>query len=219
MTRTLVLAVALSLAPLACSQGASTTPRANATEARSAARTSLRADLARHRSEQIERLAAYADARQFPHNYGRPTATHIFRDGAGRLCAVANLVHGDGRDDLVEATVRTQNDLAVADVHDGPMLEWIETSGLTQEELVRIQLPAPPLVHERPRQERFAKPPPEIARAADADEARMNARVVEHIAEVRRELAVDTDKSLDIATERLLAKRSVVATVARLARL
>jgi hypothetical protein len=169
-------------------------------------RAALRADLARQRALQIERLGAYAQAGQFPHNYGQPTAAHIFRDDDGRLCAVANLVHRDGRDDLVDATVHDHNDLAVADVHDGPMLAWIESSGLTQEEVVRIQLPAPRLVRHAPQ----APPERDIAQKSD-DESRMKEAVVRHLEQVRRELLADTDKSLDAATERLVLRKAMVA--------
>src|SRR5438128_2403343 len=105
----------------------------------------LRTRLAAHRAQQIERLHAYAVAGQFPHNTTSPTPVHIFRDADGRYCAVANLVHQDGRDDLVAATVRENNDLAVHDVHGGQMMDWIVESGLTQDELERIQFPSKPL--------------------------------------------------------------------------
>jgi hypothetical protein len=130
----------------ACSSPPSAVDRrqpALGTPAPSIDRGSVRANLAVHRAEQIARLHAYAEAGAFPHNTSVAPSLHMFRDAAGRYCAVANLVHRDGRDDLVEATVRDQNDLAIADVHGGPMMDWVLASGLTQEELVRIQAPAP----------------------------------------------------------------------------
>jgi hypothetical protein len=159
-----------------------------------------RARLAVHRVQQIERLGEYASRGEFPHNYATPPSAHIFRDDAGRLCAVANLVHQDGRDDLVDATVRAHNDLAVADVHDGPMLEWILASGLTQEELVRIQMPAPVLTRPQP----VRKAAPLVARV-DAEETRMKEAVVRHVEQVQAELRASTEKSLDVATDRYLA--------------
>jgi hypothetical protein len=160
----------------------------------------VRARLAVHRLRQIERLGEYASRGEFPHNYAKVPIVHIFRDDAGRLCAVANLVHQDGLDDLVDATVSAHNDLAVADVHDGPMLEWVLASGLTQEELVRIQVwPAIAL----PRPVRKAAPP--LVARAKAEETRMKEAVVRHIEQMQAELRAGTEKSLDIATDRFLA--------------
>jgi hypothetical protein len=208
MTRTIALGLCAAL--LLCSNCSKRTPSPSVRQpvaVQSVDRVAIRAELARHRALQIERLGAYAQAGQFPHNYAQPTSAHIFRDDDGRLCAVANLVHRDGRDDLVEATVRDHNDLAVVDVHDGPMLAWIESSGLTQDELVRIQAPAPRLVRHAPQ----APPARDIARKSDDDESRMKDAVIRHVEQVRRELLADTEKSLDAATERLVLRKAMVA--------
>ena len=82
----------------------------------------LRANLAAHREEQIQRLDAYAAAGEFPHNM-TSRELHMFRDADGRYCAVANLVHQDGRDQLVDTTVKGHNDLAIHDVTDGEMMD------------------------------------------------------------------------------------------------
>jgi hypothetical protein len=179
-----------------------TPTRSEPTASEPSARDFARARLAVHRVQQIERLGEYASRGEFPHNYAKAPSAHIFRDDAGRLCAVANLVHQDGRDDLVDATVRARNDLAVADVHDGPMLEWILGSGLTQEELVRVQLPAPVVMRPPPKPAKQADPL--VARAA-AEEARMKEAVVRHIEQVQAALRADTEKSLDAAADRYLA--------------
>jgi hypothetical protein len=148
----------------------------------------IRARLAARRATAIERLHAYAVAGQFPHDYVMAPALHMFRDDAGRYCAVANLVHLDGRDDLVEEVVRAQNDLAVADVHEGELYDWMLGSGFTQEELARIQKPAP-FVERRPPSE-------------DA----MNRAMVAHLTAVEAELRASTDASLTIATQRYQAR-------------
>jgi hypothetical protein len=144
----------------------------------------------------------------------------MFRDAEGRYCAVANLVHQDGRDDLVEQTVREHNDLAVHDVTDGPMKAWILESGLTQEELERVQLPAMPM------DARFRRLQPEAAplvaakkvdapkpletptvhampvAAAERDEEALRTQVRAHLAEVEGELRAHTDASLALAVRR-----------------
>jgi hypothetical protein len=179
----------------------------------------LRSKLATHREQQIERLHAYAALGQFPHNFTSPTDLHMFRDAEGRYCAVANLVHQDGRDDLVEQTVREHNDLAVHDVTDGPMKAWILESGLTQEELERIQLPAMPMDarfrHPAKAAPLVAVKPVEAPKPVDAptvhampvvaaerDEEALRAQVRTHLAEVEVELRAHTDASLALAVRR-----------------
>jgi hypothetical protein len=164
----------------------------------------LRAQLAAHRDQQIARLDAYARAGQFPHDYTTAPSVHMFRDAQGRLCAVANLVHADGRDDLVDATVRTHNDLAVADVHDGPILDWMLGSGLTQEELARIQAPAP-LVVAPPLPSSPTPGPVAHPEAPAVDEPTMIAAIRAHIAEVEGELRANRERSLDVAVDRWMA--------------
>jgi len=174
----------------------------------------LRTSLAAHRAQQIEHLHAYALAGQFPHNVTSPNDLHIFRDADGRYCAVANLIRQDGREDLVETTVRDRNDLAIKDVHDGPMMEWIRQSGLTQEELERIQFPSRPFrVELEPRPTPAPRPTPveEIAlrpprpTITALDEDALKTLVRAHLAEVEAELRAGTVASLDLAVLRTRA--------------
>jgi hypothetical protein len=174
---------------------------------RAVERAAVRARLAAHRAQQIEQLHAYGERGEFPRQVTSQAPLHVFRDDAGRLCAVANLIDKDGRGDLVLATARTRNELAIAGVEDGPILDWALASGLTREELVRIQAPAPPLLPAR-------MPPPAPPRPADVarnDAARpvsvaeMTAAIRAHVREVEAELRDGTEPSLDVAVERLLA--------------
>ncbi len=170
-------------------------------------RLGLRAELADHRARQIAHLHAYALAGQFPHNVTTAPSLHLFRDPEGRLCAVANLIQTDGRGDLVEATVLAQNDLAIADVHGGQMMEWIERSGAStaggklgansgsgavprEADAAGRSLAARAL-------RRWA-----TAVAGDADERGGSMKLA---AEVEAELRADTERSLDVAVERLVA--------------
>jgi hypothetical protein len=205
------LGLVLVAACAACSRPAPPPTRSDSTTTQGAVeRAHVRADLAARRARQIERLGEYAAQREFPHNYAGPTSAHIFRDDAGRLCAVADLVHRDGRDDLVDATVHEHNDLAIADVRGGPMLDWVLASGLTQEELARIQLPLPPLTRrEPPRPTQLDLVARMQADDARVNEARMKELVVDHLARVQAELRAGTEKSLDVATERLVAVHSL----------
>jgi hypothetical protein len=187
--------------------------------------TAMRARLAAHRDQQIERLEAYAQAGAFPHDEVIAPSMHMFRDEQGRLCAVANLVHRDGRDDLVDATVRENNGLAIADVHGGAMGEWILSSGLTQEELARVQMPAPLVRRTPPPSPRNAPrgADPLMAGNANANahqgrpgamtEAQMDAILRAHLAQVGAELRANREASLDVAVDRYPA--SAVLAIAR----
>src|SRR5262249_3078540 len=138
------------------------------------------------------------------------------RDADGRYCAVANLIHVDGRDDLVESTVREHNDLAIHDVHDGPIMDWILESGLTQEELERIQFPSRPLTLVRPPDAAPKRPTPvdEVAVAKDPDphplrpsvdardEDAMKTLVRGRLAQVEAELRAHSEESLALAIAR-----------------
>jgi hypothetical protein len=92
------------------------------------------------RAKNLERLQAYALAGEFPHNDDhadvfRPT----FVDDAGTLCAVGALFAADhGRD----AAVRVAGEFKyafVAQIHDGELAAWQQTSGLSTAELGLIQ--------------------------------------------------------------------------------
>jgi hypothetical protein len=193
---------------IACSSlaAAALAPARQNRPAQARQRAAVRTELAAHREKQLARLHAYGLAGQFPHNYTAAPELHIFRDAEARLCGVANLVHRDGRDDLVNKTVRENNELAIADVHQGPMLQWILTSGLTQEELVRIQAPAPRVM--RPQ----VRPPPALVAQQDArpalSEIQLRVALRRHVAAVEAKLRADSATSLEVAVDRYLAARS-----------
>ncbi len=160
-------------------------------------RAAVRAQLAEHRTRELAHLHEYGVAGQFPHNTTTAPSLHMFRDPEGRLCAVADLIQTDGRGDLVEATVLAQNDVAIADVHGGAMMDWIVRSGLTQEELVRIQAPAPFLARRPPPLPRPAADPLNVATAPSPEE-QMNAAIASHVTQVEAELRASTERSLDV---------------------
>jgi hypothetical protein len=94
--------------------------------------------LATRRAQMIDWLAEYQQLGEFPtDDLGLPTS--VFRDRHGVRCPMAELIHRSGHDELVDAVARTNNTLRLADVHDGPLLAWMETSGLTRDEIIMIQ--------------------------------------------------------------------------------
>jgi hypothetical protein len=179
------------------SQGATTEP----TQASSQVRDELQA----HRLQEIQRLREYAMAGVFPRNFTSDTPLHMFKDPDGRRCAVANLIHLDGHDDLVDSTARTDNDLVVATVTSGPIYDWVLTSGLTMEEVAAIQAPAPRIY---PRDTAVAVPSAPLR----PNEAVVQDQLRQHFAQVEQQLIADTDKSLDLAVARLAASRVSAAS-------
>ena len=98
------------------------------------------AELRAARAENLARLRAYALAGGFPHNddhadYFRPT----FVDSAGTICAVGALFAADrGRDGAVRVA-DAQKYGFVAQMTDGELAAWQQTSGLSVAELGLIQ--------------------------------------------------------------------------------
>lgn len=223
MTKRLAI-VLLGLTLLLSGCGRKPGPSASPSARRAApvdGRAKVRAELAAHRAQEIARLRDYARAGAFPVNTTQRPTGHFFKDVAGRYCAVANLVHQDGRDDLVDEVVRANNALVVADVHTGGLHDWILASGLTQEELARIQLPAPmvrmPIVPTAPvaaNPTTTAAPhlPSQPGAAPVPTEEEMREMVRAHLAAVEAELLRDTKESLNLAADRLVQAHPLAAT-------
>lgn len=66
----------------------------------------------------------------------------LFVDGEGRRCAMAELLHATGRDDLVGAVQAANNRAWIVDLAGhAPLLGWLEQNGLALDEAARIQGP------------------------------------------------------------------------------
>ena len=101
--------------------------------------------LAHNRRQQIKRIRDYMNRGRFPLNEGQsPDAVPVFVDRHDTRCAVAHLMHSDGKDTEVAQIVNANNLVRVGSVHDGDIVQWIRTSGLTQEEVAMVQ-PAYPI--------------------------------------------------------------------------
>lgn len=146
-----------------------------------------RAALAQRRKVQLERLHEYAGRGEFPLNTGFSGAmVPYFIDREGTPCAVAHLIIASGDRELAESVARADNHVRVAQIKDGPVLDWILGSGLLQEEAALIQ-PSYGFMHTGER-ERLAE----------------RVRVRRHLREVEKTLRADNERSLERATERLL---------------
>jgi hypothetical protein len=174
---------------------AGTSSKTNPTEpAAPDRRGELRLRLAAQREVQIERLRSYRQAGVFPRQRVEPSRlVNVLVDDEGHLCAVASLMEHEGLGHLVRLTAVHSNQLQMADVKDGPFLEWILGSGLTQEEIVRVQMP---YAYD-------ARTP--VAREAE------RVRLVAHFERVEAELLRDAEASLDLAVARVMAREERAA--------
>ncbi len=95
------------------------------------------------RTRLIDALHAYNQRGQFGRNFVVPLARiPQFVDRGGRRCAVAELLHVSGRDDLVETVELAQNDAWVLDLRTDPDFNaWLDANGLDVFEAARIQVP------------------------------------------------------------------------------
>ncbi len=105
-----------------------------------AQRDAWRDALALRRLENIRRLTLYQLRGRFPQNeHVADRAVPIFVDNHDTACAVGHLMRESGWTDAVAAIQRAGNFVYVTDVHNGPLVDWVLVSGLTQEEAALIQ--------------------------------------------------------------------------------
>ncbi|HEY5949026.1 MAG TPA: hypothetical protein VIV40_26220 [Kofleriaceae bacterium] len=96
------------------------------------------AELAARRTQMIAWLREYYEAGEYPvDDTGKPIS--VFKDARGVRCPMAELITRSGHGDLVDAVAIDNNKLRLADVKDGPIYDWMATSGLTIEEIAMVQ--------------------------------------------------------------------------------
>jgi hypothetical protein len=105
-------------------------------------RADVRAALAKRRAHNLAAFHAYWTGGVYPHNSYRVGPLNVWRDENGHFCAAATMIDKDGQHELAETTATTNNNLRLLDVTTGPLLDWMLTSGLTIEDIDRIQAPA-----------------------------------------------------------------------------
>lgn len=155
-------------------------------------RDDLRRALKEQRKVNLARFHDYRRHKVYPHNTYEPGMMNIWRDSDERLCAVATLVHLDGKDALVDKIALDQNFVRTADLTSGPLVDWMLTSGFTQEEIVMIQAPTDEDIAREDRARRRA-------------EARELVRLAKVYKSVETTLATPrvAEAGLDLATARL----------------
>ncbi|MCE9579795.1 MAG: hypothetical protein K8W52_42150 [Deltaproteobacteria bacterium] len=97
--------------------------------------------LAARRAKNLAAFRAYRKGGVYPHNTIRSGPLNVWIDDDGHLCAAATMIAADGRRDLVDQVAATNTNLRLLDVTDGPVMDWLLTSGFTLEEIDRIQAP------------------------------------------------------------------------------
>ena len=141
--------------------------------------------LAAARTRQLQRLAAYRTAERFPRNHIALDRIPIFVDETGAHCAVAYLMRESGHGQLVTRIARENNFVRIDDLTEGPMLDWIRTSGLTREEAALIQ------------------PGYSWVESEGFHRETERERLIAHFTQVEQLLRHATDDSLTLALERL----------------
>ena len=92
------------------------------------------------RLKNIEYLRLYRLAGVFPKNLDFPgMRVPYFKDAVGTPCAVAHLMERSGWQGTVNSVRDNNNHVYVMSVVGGPVMEWIDQSGLTQEEAALVQ--------------------------------------------------------------------------------
>ncbi len=185
----------LAAAFLSCSLSLATVAHAGAMRApvpaeQALSATAVRAALAARRDHNLAAFRAYASAGIYPHNFVRPGPLNVWRDQEGHLCAAATMIDRDGKHELVRDIASSDNHIRLLDVTSGPVMSWMLTSGLTIEEIDRIQKPAP-------------RPNPSAMKPGWREQA--DASLAASYRETAQFLADHAAAGLDDATDRLMA--------------
>lgn len=164
-------------------------------------RAAIRAKLATARAANLARFRVYQKKGTFPNNTFTDGKLNVWLDQFGNLCAAATIINLSGQTDLVQRTADQHNFIRLADVTQGPLMDWILTSGLTQAEIAAIQEPMMPVSREP-----VMEPEPAQPILVDARMRRIeDRRLIKKYKQVDAQLVKNRNKSLDAATDRLLA--------------
>jgi hypothetical protein len=135
----------------------------------------------------------------FPSNTFKGKKLNVWLDADGHFCAAATIIRTSGQIDLVDKVAEDNNFIRLADVKQGPLMDWILTSGFTQAEIAAIQEPFMPVYREQPNVEP-SQPILVDAKLRKAEDARLMAKYKS----VDKMLVKNAAASLDRATDRLM---------------
>ena len=171
-------------------------------------RDALRAKLIANRTKNLAAFRAYQTAGVFPSNVYTQSSLNVWRDDDGHFCAAATIIRTSGNVALVDQVAEQNNFIRLADVTQGPVMDWILTSGFTQAELVLIQRPFRPVTKPD-----LAKIDPKLRTAETARLAKLYQRIDATLVRNRKrsiELALDRLMQHPAAARALLASPSSV---------
>ncbi len=170
------------------------------------ARAEVRAALAKRRDKNLAAFGAYRDNGIYPHNTERPGPLNVWRDADGHFCAAATILLSDGKATLVQKVAIEQNHIRLLDVTGGELMDWMLTSGLTVEEIDRIQAPAI-MPTPKPRELTPAEKREQAKREREDGELRKG------YAATQAYLVKHAKDDLELATDRLMANPELAWTV------
>lgn len=176
-------------------------------------RAKVRAALIANRRANLARFRAYYRAGKYPSNVYADGLTNVWRDEDGRLCAAATIMKASGEAALVESIAEQNNFIKLADVTQGPVLDWILTSGFTQAELVAIQKPFQRVGQmELEEQAEQLKPIAVIDPTLRTSET---ARLTKLYRRVDAKITKSFSTSIDLAVERLMKRPDLARALVR----
>ena len=161
-------------------------------------RAAVRAALVKARDTNLAAFRAYQAKGTFPSNTFKGRKLNVWLDEAGNLCAAATIIKMSGQDELVAKIAEQNNFIRLGDVKQGPLMDWMLTSGFTQDEIAAIQEPFMPSMREQPR-----VPQQPILVDAKLRKAE-DARLIKVYKSVDKQIVKNQNKSLDKATDRLM---------------
>lgn len=156
-------------------------------------KAAVRKALEKRRAKNLAAFRAYRNGGVYPHNWVRFGPLNVWIDRDGHLCAAATMIDKDGKHDLVLEIGATDNQIRLMNVTEGPLLDWMMTSGFTIEEIDRIQMP--PMGYEPWQKER--------------DFLAEDARLRKEYAVTDAWLVKHAKAGLDLAVERLMQNRDL----------
>ena len=161
-------------------------------------RAAVRAALIQARATNLAAFRAYQRKGVFPSNTYKGRKLNVWLDEDGHFCAAATIMKMSGQDALVNRVADQNNFIRLGDIEQGPLMDWILTSGFTQDEIAAIQEPFMP-VTDMP----VLEPTEPIlvnTTLRNAEDARLRAKY----RAVERMLIKNEKRSIDLAVDQLM---------------
>jgi hypothetical protein len=174
---------------------------------RDVTRAQVRAKLVANRAANLARFRAYQRKGMFPSNTYTGEKLNVWRDEDGHFCAAATIIRMSGQTALVDRVAEQTNFIRLADVKQGPLMDWILTSGFTQAEIAAIQEPMMPVT----RDPIYIPEPGEPVNVEPDLRSVENQRLMKVYKQVDRMLVKNQKASLELAVDRLMAHPELAA--------